>query len=185
MENNNANQESSAPKSVPPSPRAELLQEMRLASEELEQLLRPLDERQLTAPGPGGDWSIKDHIAHLTAWELGIVELLNKRPRFRAMQIEDAVLEEATEDEINAILHSLSRERSLQEVMAEFKRVHQAMLDTLEGMQDEDLLRHYSDYQPEDAGDPRDAPVIGWITGNTSHHYREHAGWIRSLLKTL
>jgi hypothetical protein len=32
-------------------------------------LIAPLTAEQLVAPGPGGDWSVNDHLYHLATWE--------------------------------------------------------------------------------------------------------------------
>ena len=65
----------------------------------LENTLRLLSDEQMTKPGPSG-WSIKDHLAHLAVWEMGIAELLRRRPRFAAMQVEEAVAQGRSEEEV-------------------------------------------------------------------------------------
>ena len=39
--------------------------------------------------------------------------------------------------------------------------------DALAPLTDEDLVKPYSHYQPQAAGEGDNRPVIGWITGNT------------------
>src|SRR3989442_6753194 len=48
--------------------KASILDELRSKYVALEALLAPLDEAQMTTPGVIGDWSIKDILAHITAW---------------------------------------------------------------------------------------------------------------------
>ena len=49
--------------------KAVLLDNIQAEYNRLESLLAPLSEEQLTTPGVNGPWSIKDNIAHLTAWQ--------------------------------------------------------------------------------------------------------------------
>src|SRR5262245_43065439 len=127
----------------PPINKAELLERIQASRSALETTLNSLDEEQLTKPGLSG-WSIKDHLAHLAAWELGIVELLHHRPRFAAMQVEEAISQGKSEEEINNLIYRRHAALSLSEVMDEFRTAHQQMIQTLEALDDEDLFRPYS-----------------------------------------
>lgn len=164
-----------------PRTKAELLERIQRSRSALEGTLSSLSEAQLLQSGPSG-WSIKDHLAHLATWELGIVELLRHRPRFAAMQIEEAISQGKGEQEINDLIYRRHAALSLSEVMNEFRTAHQQMLQTLESLDDEDLFKPYSHYLPE-GSEPRLDPVINWVVGNTYEHFDEHHGYIRELLK--
>jgi hypothetical protein len=45
-------------------------------------------------------------------------------------------------------------------------------------LDDADLEKPYSHYQPGDPDEKR--PVVGWVAGNTYEHYAEHTNWIRT-----
>ncbi|MGL4649144.1 MAG: ClbS/DfsB family four-helix bundle protein [Caldilineaceae bacterium] len=51
-----------------PTTKVELLRALDAERSQLESLLAPLAPEQLTAPGVVGAWSVKDVLAHLTAW---------------------------------------------------------------------------------------------------------------------
>ena len=52
------------------------------------------------------------------------------------------------------------------------------MLAAVSKLSDTDLLRPYSDF---DSTPPTlEAPIEGWIHGNTFEHYDEHIGWLRA-----
>ncbi len=150
---------------------------------ELEGLLAPLSEAQLTTPGPDG-WAIKDHLAHIVTWEQSLLGLLNGVPRHQAMGLSEAVYRGHV-DGINRAIYERNQGRPLADVLADFRQSHLAVLDRLGRMTDEDLLRPYATYLPDEPDDnpsPNPPPVLGWIRGNTYEHYEEHIHWIQSLL---
>ena len=60
--------------------KAELLQAIERSWASLDDLVAGLREPELTRHGPDG-WSVKDHLAHLAAWNLALVALLEGRDR--------------------------------------------------------------------------------------------------------
>ena len=59
-----------------PTTKDELLAAMDQGYTTFELLLAPLSETQLTIPGVNGEWSIKDILAHLAAWQGRVAERL-------------------------------------------------------------------------------------------------------------
>jgi uncharacterized damage-inducible protein DinB len=142
-----------------------------------------LSEAKLVAPlGPEG-WSIRDHISHLVAWQDGITALLRREPRWRGMGLASAEDMGPTEnfDSINAKIQAMHAGKSHAEVRAMLEESHARMIATLRAMQDADLIRPYSFYNPDAPEDQRDAPIVGWIAGNTFGHYQEHRPWVEAL----
>ena len=157
-----------------------LLERIQQSYAALEETLYPLSEDQLNRSGPSG-WSVKDHLAHLAVWELGIAELLQSRPRWAAMQVEEAISQGRNQDEINDLIYRRNAGLSPAQASEFFQSSHQQMLQALEPLSDDDLYKPYAAYVPE--GDPaRRDPVMGWIIGNTFEHFDEHNGWIRDIL---
>ncbi len=156
------------------------IQQSRLA---LEATLDRLSEAQLTTPGPDGGWSVKDHLAHITAWEQGIVALLHGRRRWAAMGLDEAAIRGADEDAINAMLYEQAKDRPLDEALAAFHDSYRQMLVTVDGLTDADLFRTYTHYAPDEPGEDSGDPIIGWIIGNTYEHYDDHHRWIAALLE--
>ena len=168
-------------KSNVPRSKEELLARIDRARRALENVIQPLSDEQLARRGPFG-WSVKDHLAHLATWELGIVELLNKRPRFAAMGVEEAVSQGKTEDEINDLIFRRRAQRTAAEVLADFEEVHGRMLQLLESMDEMAFFQPYASYLPAGTTGSQ-LPVIHWIAGNTYEHFDEHQGYIRALLE--
>src|SRR5437588_10496967 len=85
--------------------KAVLLQSIERSWASLDQLTEGLTEAQLARPGPAG-WSVKDHIAHLAAWNLSLVALLEGRDRDAALGVWDVPSEVHP---VNEVLHRRHR----------------------------------------------------------------------------
>lgn len=145
-------------------------------------LLAPLSAARLTTPTDEQGWSIKDHLAHLTAWERSIVSLLRGRPRHEGLRVDAATYQGGDFDVINAAIHEQSKDRPVADVLADFHATHGHLLAALASLTDADLARTYSSYLPDEPGEESGAPIVGWIEGNAHDHYREHMAWIERLL---
>ncbi len=167
-----------------PKNKQEALAVMAKEREALEKTFQGLSDPQLTTPGAEG-WSIKDHLMHIAVWEQGIVALLNKQSRYGAMGLsrEEWRMEYPDFDKkTNALIHERTKSRSLAEVRAAFRDSHQQMLDVLARLTEDDLLKPYSHYAPEEAPSDDKRPVFAWIAGNTFGHYAEHREWIQAII---
>jgi hypothetical protein len=119
--------------------RATLLEKLRAEHEAFEAVLVPLSGMQMTTPGVTDQWSIKDVLAHVTAWERYVLDRLQAalhgtEPTF----IVDAVTDEET-GQANAQFCEEARPLPLGEVLATFRSTHQQMLDTAAALSDADL----------------------------------------------
>ena len=159
-----------------------LLTLMARERDELERLLSQISDAQMLVPGADG-WSIKDHMAHITAWEAGMVALLQKQPRYAGMGL---TREEWTSDletsQLNQLIYERNKHRSLADVRDAFDQTHRELLDMLNQLTNEDLFRNYAYYQPDEVGDDANRPIINWIVGDSFRHYSEHREWIRKML---
>jgi hypothetical protein len=166
-----------------PQTKAELIERMETGYAALEDRLGQLSEAQLSKRPTASEWSIKDHLAHLAAYEYGIAALLRREPRWAAMQLNEQLVRDSQSfDEINAAIYQQQQERSLAEVQAAFRDAHHQLLAVLKNLTDADLFKTYADYQPHDPDANHQDPVLGWIVGNTYEHYAEHRPWMEELL---
>src|SRR5262245_10750470 len=169
-----------------PRDKSDLLRRIEAGRSELEGAIARLDERQSTEIRDAQGWAVKDHLAHLAAWERSIVFLLQGRPRYEGLGVDKAAYL-ATDadgfDRVNAVIQRQAAGQTLAATLAAFRAVHQELLATLDGLTDADLFRTYSSYAPDEPGAKTGAPIIGWIVGNSYEHYEEHLGWIRALLQ--
>ncbi len=166
----------------------ELLERIQRSRLALEEIVNTLSAEQLATPGPEG-WTVKDHLAHVATWELGIAELLQGRPRFPAMQVEQAILQKKNADEINALIYRNNASLSLADVQSKFRAAHEQMLRAINSLEDEDLIRPYASFLAEGSTPPSGSnltqPVLQWIVGNTFGHFDEHHDYIQELIRKL
>jgi uncharacterized protein (TIGR03083 family) len=165
--------------------KTELLKRIDESRTRLERSFDGLSEADLKAAGADG-WSVKDHLAHVAAWEESLLALLEGRDRYAAIGLDPATREAATNDvdAINEVIHRRSQDRSPSDVIAAFQETHARLRVALTKLTDADVLRPYSHYQPHvSPADPR--PVAGWIDGDTWEHYDEHSAWIGNLRRDL
>lgn len=145
---------------------------------ELDKLEAGLDDEGVAEPREGG-WGLKDHLAHIAAWELSLVALLTGGDRSAAAGIPAG--EDHDTDSVNAIIHQRLRGLTAAEVRALLRGTRAQLRDALAPLTDEDLVKPYSHYQAQAAGETDNRPVIGWITGNTFDHVSEHLDAMRAL----
>lgn len=157
-----------------PTTVAELLEKIQASRSVLEASVEQLSEVQLTTPEVGDGWSIKDQLAHIAIWESGVDGLLQGRSRFETMGLDEATVAANDVDELNDILIERSRQQSLAEVMTLFKDSHRRLLATILNLADDDLLKTYGHYQPDQPGEFSNRPIINWIANSTYEHYAEH-----------
>jgi hypothetical protein len=161
--------------------KTELLNHNQRAFDELEALIQTVDDERLSRPGPSG-WAVKDHLAHLAAWQQGIVALLQRRPRFAAMGVDTGGQQELTTDEINAVIHSKNSGLSAAEAKEKLREAHTQMAQQIESMSNDELYTPHKEFLPGGEEGPEE-PVLLWIVGNASGHYQEHIEYIRDLLR--
>jgi len=175
-----------SPNDLPPPPaKAQLRARLQAGRAALEAQIAALTDAQLVARAEEDAWSVKDHIAHLTAWEAGIAALLRRESRPAAMGVTQEVFEEEGFDTANDVIFAAHADEPLARVLAESHRAHEALLAALDALSDEELRRPYATFETGEAGEP-DAPQIwGYIAGNSFGHYEEHLPWIRAAVEAL
>ena len=139
-------------------------------------LLAEVGETRMTSPNAVGAWSIKDIVAHLTTWEQRAVAWLVAAQR-REKPERPVWPNGLSEDEENAFIYSANRDRSLEDVLTESRRVQEQLLAHIKAISEEDL---------------NDAKRFDWLNGNSIadstpgnsyEHYQDHAKAIREWLK--
>lgn len=135
------------------------------------------DAAGLNTVGADG-WTVKDHVAHVAAWEHSLLALLEGRDRAGAMGLNEQ-LEEI--DSVNEAIRQLHANDTADEALGYFRDSHAQLMAAVAKLDDADLEKPYSHYQPSDPDEKR--PVAGWVAGDTYEHYAEHVNWINQLLR--
>lgn len=159
--------------------KAQLLSDIAASRAKFEALINSLSDEQLTTPGPDGGWSVKDHLAHLAMWEVGVAALLRRQRRWEAMGLDETKVKSMSEDEINAEIEATHKGLSLVEVKDLFARAHRDLVAAIESLGDGELYKGMNYFLP----DASSRPVIHLILGNTNGHWDEHAEWIHNLIE--
>ena len=146
---------------------------------DLWELVDSMDPQALAITGPDG-WAVKDHLAHVAAWEQSLLAIFDGRDRVEAMGLGEM---DSDTDAVNAAVWELNRERSSEDAVAYFRDSHARLMARLESLEDGGLELPYFHYQPAAKGEENsELPVIEWIPGNTYEHYLEHIDWIKNLV---
>ncbi len=140
-----------------------------------EQFLDAIDgipNESFLTPGVIGEWSIKDLIAHLCAWEAELVKLLWQITQ--AQKPSTAHFTQNSVDETNASWQQLFKDRLLEKVLADFEAVRKQTTRRIEAFSDEDLN------DPQRYSWQKQTPLWEWIANDSYLHETEHAEQIRA-----
>jgi hypothetical protein len=158
---------------------AETSERMALERGKIEALIAAHSEAELTKPGPEG-WSVKDHLAHLAAWEQSIISMIRGEKQAAGLGVDEATYQ-AGFDAVNAVVHERYKNLSLDDVLAAYRGAREETLAIFAGWNDDDLYRPASEFDKGRKPD-NDGPIINWIAGNTFGHDEEHLPWMETVL---
>lgn len=109
------------------------------------ELLASISDKQLTAPLVPSDWSIKDVITHLWAWQQRSIARLeaalsNREPVFPRWLPESDPDSEGNTDQTNAWIYETYREEPWSKVYQKWREGFLRFLEFGEGISEKDLL---------------------------------------------
>ena len=146
-----------------PMTRVGFLDILRAGRAEWDNALADVPRELLEEPGVTGEWSIKDHIAHVTWHEREMVGVLRERALVGS-DMWDLPL-----DERNNLIFEQNRHRSLDEVLNESGLVFRQLLREIEALSEDDL---------NDPSRFKEMPSdwLPWklIAENSYEHYPDH-----------
>ena len=130
--------------------RLEILQDISRDWLELMRAIRGLPDPAFTRPGVVGNWSIKDVLAHVSAWERELIEHVAAEEHGDEYVMPDV-------DQFNAEQAELDADRTLDDVRDELEETHTELMAILE-----------------------ETPVLSrdLVKSDTYLHYADHAGQI-------
>jgi hypothetical protein len=150
------------------TPKTELLAELDQEWANIERVCAGLSETAMLASGKEGDWSVKDTLAHLSAWQKYLLDRLGnvmtgQKPQYPVMTSWDDV------HRFNAQVYTENQDRPLTSVVIEFRSLYRGVMTVLEALDEETLAKSYTYDFPDDK-----LTVQQLIRANTSDHFREH-----------
>ncbi len=145
-----------------------LLSDMDSEWANIEKLCFRLREDDMIKPAVQGEWSVKDTLAHLSAWEKYLLDRLGyvmtgQPPLFPVMTSMDDV------HRFNARVYAENKDRPLASVMIEFRNLYKEIMDELEALDESQLNQLYTYDFPDDK-----LTLLQLIRANTCEHFREH-----------
>jgi hypothetical protein len=154
----------------------ELIKKIETEWDNLQAALDGLTEEQMHQPGVVGEWSIKDILAHITAWQTRLITTLFK--------VEKGFTPDTTEggtpvDQLNEKFYREMKDRSFDQVWDDLDASYHQILSRLEGWKEKDL------FDPKRFKWMKGAPFVEYIAGDSYEHYAEHAAQIREWRKQL
>lgn len=146
--------------------RDEILDALEDEREKFLEAIDGLTDRQIQMPGVVGEWSVKDIMIHLSAWEAEVVKLLwqaknGQKPSSMHFTQVDV---DATNQQWFSDYHS----RSLERVQDDFAAVRKQTVRRVEAFSDKDLE------DPQRYSWLGDRPLWEWIAGDSFEHEAEH-----------
>lgn len=144
----------------------------------LERLSAPLSGEQLAAPGPDGDWSVKDHLYHLATWQQVQLARMQGRPPWAVVDLDEAAFRAAADPatdfrEINALIERRGKDQPSAAVLAFFRDSFAQILAELERWSYDDLLKPVR---------PDGPTVLQQLSGDSYEHDDEHRRMIERML---
>jgi hypothetical protein len=149
-----------------------LLDLVRDSHARFERVIQQLSDEEMLVPEVQGKWSVKDILAHMSAWEDHCLGFLDADARGET----PGLITSADVDRVNEQFYQESRDKSLDEVRKGFARSFQRLLDRIEALSDEDLL------SPERYPWFKGSPFWLMVAYNTFDHYPRHARRIEEWL---
>jgi hypothetical protein len=148
--------------------KTELLSELDREWAKVERTCAGMAESEMVAPGAQGDWSVKDVLAHISAWEKYLLDRLSyvmsgHHPQYPVMTSWDDV------HHFNAEVYTENKDRPLASVVIEFRSLYQGVVTVIQALNDDLLDQPYTYDFPDDH-----ITLLQLIRANTTEHYREH-----------
>jgi hypothetical protein len=155
--------------------KTELLDDIQVQRRRLQKSLDRLTRSEMLAPGVVGEWSVKDLLAHLTAWEKLFLSWYAAGLQGTVTAIVPVGMSKKDMDELNQQIYEENQARSLDEIQAEFVASYQRLWVTLQAMPEDEIFDN-SRYTWTGR-----LTIADYIAGNTCNHYR----WAKTQIKKI
>jgi hypothetical protein len=161
-----------------PTTKAKLLNDIRDERKRLEDTLKGLTDTDMIKTIQEGEWSVKDILAHVAAWEQWFLKHYQAGLRGEKQVIPDWK-QPGLIDDMNKEFYERNRDRKLGEVRKEFRDSYKLIFKTVELIPEEDMfIPGKYDWLGKDT-------LAQYIIVNTSEHYLAHLKMIETIKKKL
>jgi hypothetical protein len=158
-----------------PSNKTELIARVREQYRLLSDLANGLPNEALTVPLV--DWSVKDHLAHLAAWQGAALAAMRGVYMHEGLGLPAPPVNRRDWDAMNATLHAQWQNVPFAEVQRRLDEGNESILAAVQHASEEALQGRYLDREA-----PEGVTIIDVVSANSYEHYLEHRTWIREQL---
>lgn len=161
--------------------KADLLSTLRAERVKLDAAFARIPDQRMTLPGAMGEWSAKDMLAHLLCYETWIAAQVDTSLR---SDLPPEIINDRMDDteERNQLYYRLYKERSVQEVQAESRRIFERLLAAVESVTEEALntpmaFDDHNNLNPTTWDVPPEPvlwPLWRWVAYESYEHYPDH-----------
>ncbi|MEZ4519503.1 MAG: ClbS/DfsB family four-helix bundle protein [Chloroflexota bacterium] len=137
-------------------------------------------EQMITLSDEEG-WTVTDHLVHLAAWERSAAAILDGRPRYEGLGVDEALYRADDVEAIHEAIVHRRRDISPEEARADLRAAHAELLALIDPLTDEALLWPVGRFLPDGPDHTDERPVITVLYGNTMYHFNEHLSWILAI----
>lgn len=155
--------------------KADVLERMKAGYHALNDVLSDLSPAQMEQAGVEGDWSAKDLVAHMAEWDR---RLLSWLVEIQGGALPREAVDWSDADQVNDEIYRQYKDKPADDVLADFRLTHEAVLDAVSRIPEETLVN------PHDFEDHPDFDLRQLVAWETWEHYEEHGGAIRGWLQS-
>ncbi len=158
-----------------------LLAALREEFDRWDELLTGLSEAEITTPLVPSNWSIKDVMAHLWAWQQRTIARiqaarLDREPEFPNWLTGVDPDGEGALDQVNAWLYESQRDEPWPSVHRKWREGFQQLIEAANAISEEDLLDKTWPWM-------REYPLYTVLVSSYGHHHLEHFESLRAWLR--
>ena len=156
--------------------KTKMLEKIQVEREILKVALVQISEEQIAKELVQNEWTAKDILAHITAWDRQLLNWLSTAAQDEPPEIMPEGYDTWDDlDRFNKQIDIENRDRSMADIQADFDRIYQQLLAELRALPDDPYDKQWSVW--------RDGkPPWALIAGCTYEHYREHLKPIQAWL---
>jgi len=159
-----------------PASKQELLKSIREERKRLEDALKGISPSDTVKASRPDDWSVKDLLAHIAAWEKKLLKWYETGLRGEKQTMPQWNTPGLI-DEINLKIYQRNRDRQLDDVLQEFRESYKQILKTVESIPEDGMFTSGKyDWTGE-------GTLADYIIANTSRHYAEHLATVETIKK--
>jgi hypothetical protein len=160
--------------------REEMIAQLHADRGRFEEILNGLDSEEMEIKGVQGEWSVKDIVVHITAWErhgIGWIQSLAKGQKLE-MPVPETSIEILRKNmaALNAEIHKKNESRPLQDILEESRHTFEMLVKEIEALPEERLDETFNYEWSEEPVSGRH--VIAWRYWHYQAHLKHIQEWI-------